>query len=126
MRWTGPSSSMRRAWPGWAGSGGTESEDDQQDRDVRDLLRSRLEQRDFAAWERLGPNDAEGETPSERYARLRLDMLSAERARVLGFRRDGRLPHQVVEDVLATLDMEESMIGSRVQRRRELGAALDE
>ena len=103
-----------------------ETEDDQQDRDVRDLLRSRLEQRDFAAWERLGPNDAEGETPSERYARLRLDMLAAERARVLELRSDGRLPHQVVEDVLATLDMEESMIGYRVERRRELGAALDE
>ena len=103
-----------------------ETEDDEQDRDVRDLLRSRLEQRDFAAWERLGPNDAEGETPSERYARLRLDMLSAERARVLELRSDGRLPHQVVEDVLATLDMEESMIGYRVERRRELGAALDE
>ena len=38
---------------------------------VRDVLRTRLEQRDFAAWERLGPEEAEDETPSERYARLR-------------------------------------------------------
>ncbi|WP_148574019.1 Na+/H+ antiporter [Nocardioides caldifontis] len=94
-----------------------EAEEDEQDVQVRELLRSKLEQRDFAAWERLGPHVAEGETPSERYARLRLDMLDAERARVLEIRSMGRVPHEVVEDVLATLDVEESMLAYRVARR---------
>jgi CPA1 family monovalent cation:H+ antiporter len=97
-----------------------EADEDEQDTAVRDLLRSRLEQRDFAAWERLGPEQPDGETPSERYARLRIDMLQAERGRVLELRDDGRIPHEVVEDVLATLDVEESMLGQRVERRRRL------
>jgi CPA1 family monovalent cation:H+ antiporter len=98
-----------------------DTEDDDQDRLVRQVLRDRLRQRDFAAWERLGSGDGPGETPSERYARLRLDMLAAERARVLAIRDDGRMPHDVVEDVLASLDVEESMLGYRLERRRELG-----
>ena len=87
--------------------------------DVAGVLRSRLEQRDFAAWERLGPDAADEETPSEEYARLRLDMLQAERARVLELRSQGRPPHEVVEDVLATLDIEESMIDHRRQQRKD-------
>jgi CPA1 family monovalent cation:H+ antiporter len=97
-----------------------EAEDDDQDAAVRELLRARLQQRDFAAWERLGPDQPEGETPSERYSRLRVDMLQAERGRVLELRDEGRVPHEVVEEVLATLDVEESMIGARVERRERL------
>ncbi len=96
------------------------SEGDEQDASVRDLLRTRLEQRDFAAWERLGSQASSSETPSEQYARLRLDMLQAERGRVLEIRSDGTVPHDVVEDVLSTLDIEESMIGARLDRRRHL------
>jgi len=90
--------------------------------EVVQSLRTRLEQRDFAAWERLGSSavlDAE-ETPSERYSRLRLEMLEAERRRVLELRRTGHIPHEVVTDVLATLDVEESMLARRVERRRHL------
>jgi monovalent cation/hydrogen antiporter len=95
-----------------------EAADDDQER----MLRDRLQHRDFAAWERLGGAEgAAAQTPSERYAGLRLDMLAAERARVLAIRDGGRVPHEVVEDVLATLDMEESMLGHRLGRRRELG-----
>jgi Na+/H+ antiporter len=90
------------------------------DPEVNGLLRSRLEQRDFTAWEQLGADAAEVETPSERYARLRLDMLQAERGRVLELRDQGRVAHEVIEDVLATLDIEESMIGFVLGRRREL------
>jgi Na+/H+ antiporter len=97
-----------------------EADDGEQDSSVRGLLRSRLEQRDFAAWERLGPEQPDGETPSEQYARLRLDMLQAERGRVLELRDDGRTPHEVVEDVLVTLDVEESMLNQRVSRRKRL------
>jgi Na+/H+ antiporter len=94
-----------------------EAREDEQDVQVRELLRAKLEQRDFAAWERLGPDVAEGETPSERYARLRLDMLDAERGRVLEIRSMGQVPHEVIADVLATLDVEESMLAYRVARR---------
>jgi CPA1 family monovalent cation:H+ antiporter len=97
-----------------------ETEDDEQDASVRDLLRSRLEQRDFAAWERLGVNHPDAETPSERYSRLRLDMLRAERGRVLELRDQGGAPHEVVAEVLATLDLEESMINLRVERQQRL------
>jgi monovalent cation/hydrogen antiporter len=97
------------------------AEDDEQDGGVRRLLRERLQQRDFAAWERLGTDGESGETPSERYARLRLAMLDAERERVLAIRDHGRMPHDIVEDVLASLDVEESMLSYRLERRRELG-----
>ena len=90
------------------------------DPSVGEVLRSRLEQRDFAAWERLGPDQPVGETPSERYARLRLGMLEAERGRVLELRSQGRLAHEIVEDVLAALDVEESMIGFGQERRKDL------
>ena len=95
---------------------------DAADDEVVRSLRTRLEQRDFAAWERLGSTavlDAE-ETPSEQYSRLRLAMLEAERARVLELRGTGNVPHEVVTDVLATLDIEESMLARRVERRRTL------
>jgi Na+/H+ antiporter len=89
---------------------------------VLHMLRDRLQQRDYAAWEQLGGREeGRGETPSERYARLRLEMLRAERNSVLAIRGEGRVPHDVVEDVLATLDIEESMLGRRLERRRELG-----
>ncbi len=87
---------------------------------VHETLRSRLEQRDFAAWERLGKVEADGETPSERYARLRLDMLQAERERVLRWRTHGKAPSHVIQDVLAALDIEESMVDSGLQRSRGL------
>ncbi len=91
--------------------------EDERHRGVVAMLRTRLEQRDFAAWERLGA-DADGthETPSQLYSRIRLDMLAAERGRVLELRSEGRMPHEVVADVLATLDTEESIIDRRVER----------
>ncbi len=56
------------------------------------LIKQRVDQRNFAAWERLGTNP-ENETPSDTYARVRLAMLQAERRRVLEIRelRAGRL-----------------------------------
>jgi CPA1 family monovalent cation:H+ antiporter len=81
-----------------------------------DALRRRVEQRDFAAWERLGGEDPDSETPSETYTRLRLEMLQAERGRVLEARTGGHLPHDVVEDVLGALDVEESMLDVRSRR----------
>ena len=85
-----------------------------------DALRRRAEQRDNAAWERIASTDPEVETPSEAYTRLRRKMLRAERARVLEVRSTGRVPHEVVADVLAALDVEESMLDDLSSRREEL------
>jgi CPA1 family monovalent cation:H+ antiporter len=91
---------------------------------VRDLIRDRLEQRSFAAWERLGPD--EGETPSQTYARMRQVMIDAERALVLRARSTGQYPHEVVQDVLATLDVEESMLEHSSTRRQQMRTALSQ
>ncbi len=83
---------------------------------VRDSIRARLEHRNFAAWEQLGDSSAEHETPSQTYARLRLAMIEAERGKVLEVRGGGQVPHEVVRDVLALLDIEESMLDHAVEK----------
>ena len=83
------------------------------------LVKQRIEQRNFAAWERLG-TQADVETPSELYARVRLAMLEAERARVLEIRDAGQVASEVVSEVLAMLDVEESMIDVAQASREEL------
>lgn len=86
---------------------------------VVDLIRQRLDQRNFAAWERLG-TVAERESPSDLYARVRLSMLEAERTKVLKIRDSGQVDSEVVADVLAMLDVEESMLDIATEERREL------
>jgi CPA1 family monovalent cation:H+ antiporter len=85
---------------------------------VVELIRQRSEQRNFAAWERLGTN-ADLETPSQLYARIRTEMLAAERERVLQIRSAGQVPSDIVADVLAMLDLEESMIDDVQPERLE-------
>ncbi|MEQ6900566.1 Na+/H+ antiporter [Nocardioides sp. YIM 152588] len=84
-----------------------ESEDDPYG--VRATLVNRVEQRNFAAWERLGTTAGE-ESPSASYNRLRSEMIDAERRRVLEIRSTGSVPSEVVSEVLALLDVEESML----------------
>ncbi|MDX6299172.1 MAG: monovalent cation/hydrogen antiporter [Nocardioidaceae bacterium] len=91
--------------------------------DTVGALRTRAAQRNTAAWERLGGTSSDEETPSEAYSRLRLEMLDAEREKVLQVRGTGAIPHEVVEDVLTALDVEESMLDIRTQRRAELEEA---
>jgi CPA1 family monovalent cation:H+ antiporter len=50
-------------------------------------------------------------------------MLDAERDKVLQVRSTGAIPHEVVEDVLTALDVEESMLDIRAERRSELEQA---
>lgn len=86
---------------------------------VAELIRQRIDQRNFAAWERLGTT-ADEESPSELYARLRRTMIDAERARVLEIRSAGSAPSEVVADVLAMLDIEESMLERASEERADL------
>ncbi len=79
-----------------------------------ELLRTRISARPEAMWEMLGRSNG-GETPSELYRRLRLQTLQAERDEVLKIRSSGTIDHDVLEQVLAALDIEEStlMLASR-------------
>lgn len=62
------------------------------------------------AWERLGHSDEGTETPSDAYRRLRSAMLDAERTKVLKLRDQGIMDHEVLQAVMGSLDLEESMI----------------
>jgi CPA1 family monovalent cation:H+ antiporter len=84
---------------------------------VLDLIKQRLDQRNFAAWERLA-TAGDRESPAALYYRIRSTMLDAERRRVLEIRRSGTVPSDVVADVLAMLDLEESML-DRAQEDRD-------
>jgi len=89
-----------------------------------DQLLARDQSRTLSAWERLGPAEAERRTPSESYRRLRLKMLNAERAELLRVRDSGVFDHEVLQVVMAMLDLEESMIDrldeAEVSLREEL------
>jgi monovalent cation/hydrogen antiporter len=87
------------------------------------LLKQRIEQRNFAAWERLG-TVADQEAPSEVYTRVRLEMIAAERARVLDIRRAGTVASEVISDVLAMLDVEESMLDVSQEGREEIRVSV--
>ena len=78
--------------------------------DVVDSLRQRVGQQVNAAWERLGPDEQSLQTPSEHYRQLRLLMLAAERKELLAARDSGTLDHEVLQAVMAVLDLEESLI----------------
>ena len=86
---------------------------------VRELIIQRIEQRNFAAWERLGTTEGE-ESPSDLYSRWRGEMIEAERRRVLEIRSTGSVPSEIVSDVLAMLDVEESMLDASDAARAEL------
>ncbi len=74
------------------------------------LVRDRITARSHALWEKLGTGRDSGETPAEQYRRLRLGSLRAERDEVLRIRSSGTADHDIVEQVLASFDIEESML----------------
>lgn len=78
--------------------------------DVVQSLESWGERVANAAWERLGSTDAERETPGAAFHRLRVAMLGAEREVVDTARRDGSVPHDLAERILARIDEEEAML----------------
>ncbi|WP_174553632.1 Na+/H+ antiporter [Nocardia arizonensis] len=73
-------------------------------------LRDRVTWQTNAAWERLGRPESEQATPTAEYRRLRLAMLRAEREIVLRVRDSGGVDYEILQSVLARLDLEESMI----------------
>ena len=85
---------------------------------VVDLIRQRLDQRNFAAWERLSTTEGQ-ESPAALYYRVRMQMIEAERRRILEIRKSGTVASEVIADVLAMLDVEESMLDSAEQERDE-------
>lgn len=84
--------------------------DDDTSAELVDQLRFRSAHRAVTAWERLGPSEAERETPSAAYRRLRLEMLAAERGELMRVRDMGTLDQEVLQKVMTMLDLEESMI----------------
>lgn len=89
---------------------------------VGDLVRQRLDQRNFAAWERLATT-VDQESPSDLYNRVRLEMITAERERVLEIRSAGTVPADVVSEVLAMLDIEESVLDHSARERARVVAS---
>ncbi|MGK8523805.1 Na+/H+ antiporter [Nocardia asteroides] len=77
---------------------------------VVETLRDRVVWKTNAAWERLGRAESELVTPTGEYRRLRLEMLRAERETVLRVRDSGTVDYEVLQYVLAQLDLEELII----------------
>ncbi len=75
---------------------------------VEQALRAGAERRANGAWEKL--ETSEVESTSGAYRRLREEMLSAEREAWLAARDEGRFSSDVLDGVLASIDLEESMI----------------
>ncbi|GAA4777928.1 Na+/H+ antiporter [Actinomycetospora chlora] len=85
--------------------------DDATPQHVAEQLRTWAEHRSNSAWERLGRPDEEiGEAPSMVFARLRREMLTAERATFVRFRDMGRIDEGILRDMLRELDYEEAML----------------
>jgi monovalent cation/hydrogen antiporter len=82
------------------------------------LVRDRILSRPHAMWEKLGARGQE--TPAEEYRRLRLLTLYAEREEVLRIRGTSSVEADVIEQVLAMLDIEESMLDLSNERAEEL------
>ncbi len=74
---------------------------------VLERLRTRSLERADAVWERLGGSN---DTPSQVYARVRTQMLTAEREEVLKVRDSGVVDAVVLNRVLLALDVEEAML----------------
>ena len=89
---------------------------------VSATIRERIDRRTNAAWERIGGSEAE--TPSEIYARRRRQTIDAERRRVLEIRSTGKVPHEVIEEVLVMLDVEESMLEYGAEERHAMRAHM--
>ena len=93
--------------------------------DVVERVRDRLTSGPERLWERLGDH-SNGETPADTYRRLRLQTLQVQRDAVLKVRSNGTVDHEVIEEVLDSFDIEESMLTISGERADEIDGADDE
>ena len=93
--------------------------------EVVERVRDRLNAGPERLWERLGDH-SNGETPAEAYRRLRLQTLQVQRDTVLKVRSNGTVDHEVVEEVLDSFDIEESMLTISGERADEIDEADDD
>ena len=93
--------------------------------EVVERVRDRLNAGPERLWERLGDH-SNRETPAEAYRRLRLQTLQVQRDTVLKVRSNGTVDHEVVEEVLDSFDIEESMLTISGERSDEIDAADEE
>ena len=93
--------------------------------EIVDLLRNYAEYRANTAWERLGGGVSAGgkETPGSAFARLRQEMLQAQRETFTRLRDLGELDDDVLREMVRELDLEETMLGrSRGPQSGHLGS----
>jgi CPA1 family monovalent cation:H+ antiporter len=83
--------------------------------DVVERVRRRTGERADALWERLGSS---AETPSEAYARLRMEVIQAQRADLIRLRDQGHVPEDVLRTVFNDLDIEETVLDFRRSQSR--------
>jgi CPA1 family monovalent cation:H+ antiporter len=76
-------------------------------------LEKLTDQRNNVAWERLGAAGAE--TPSRAYARLRREMIEAEREVFRRARDEGRISEEVLRRAQREMDLEESMLERKLE-----------
>ncbi|WP_069815571.1 Na+/H+ antiporter [Streptomyces sp. TP-A0874] len=76
-----------------------------------DRLRSTLEQRRNAVWERLGGvNEATGESADDTYRRMAREVIGAEREVFVSLRDSGRIDDETHRRLLRRLDLEEAAV----------------
>ena len=88
--------------------------DPQSDPEILERIRTQSAARVNRIWEQLG--DAGTETPSETYRRMRLSMITAERAELLRIRAAGEVDQHVLAQVLNGMDAEEAALAYGAHR----------
>ncbi len=88
--------------------------------EVVEQLRGGGDKRANLIWERLGTGQSvDSEPPSATYRRVRAQMLDSERAKVLALRDKGVMDHEVLAEVMRSLDLEESILTFRDDREEK-------
>jgi CPA1 family monovalent cation:H+ antiporter len=76
---------------------------------LEDRLRTVLERRRNAVWERLGhPNPVTGESADDTYRRLTREAIAAEREVFVRMRDERRIDDEMMRTLLRKLDLEEA------------------
>lgn len=98
-------------------------EEDDLPEEIVQQLRQQGDRRANLVWERLG-GGLQVETPTQTYRRLRMQMLQSERAKVLHMRDKGVMDHEVLDEAMRYLDVEESTITVSEDRTQQVRREL--